>query len=1110
MKFFTYSFALLALALAPPVSALAQDDVIPYEVTDFSVKYDKAEGGFQISFTTPSKGYVYDYSTWQEVEKELTSLSKAVVSYRETEGYGNPWVPVKTIENPELNKTYSFIDKTAPKAKSLEFKAIVYNETGSQFSNAYNTVTAFGGVKPEKVTDCTVTTTLGQQPVTLKFKAPSKSIDGDDLDALDHIYIFSKYYDYSSYQYIEKEYGKVSPVTPGQDCSFILNDMALDDGENRALIRAVGPEGSSDDVEVNFYIGIDTPGKVENLTLTEQADGTYLISWDPPTKGQNNGYIGDKPLTYTVTKQGKSSTYPYPELTSGKTDCSYVYTPGETQESVKFVITAQNESGKGDPAETIETIMGPSLPLPYSETFSNQVNNYTVTSDNLWSFSHDTGDQYPASFYIAKITYADSGTTINPQGEGGFLYFRPYASTKNGKYSYNSSAIDVSTAEYVNLSFNYFNVGKSDMTIEAAIQFDNSEPLILKTIPLNETEPVEEWTTAVKGVFVPAGAKKAKIILSAIKAGEKPETIVFDDISLISADAPAKIYPASVSEFKAVYSKTDNTVTVTGKAPTLSHATLGDVHNQQLTYITCIKLYRRIGMGTDDVLIHTWTPRPGGDLEFVDDKITEFGEYSYKAITYVDQFCDYGQFLDEPVMVGQVPVDINDLTLTTNKGQAPVTVTFTVPDKANDGETLDKVTKVVVERYDSENIKWDLVKEITEGLVPGQKASCEDSDVTAGNVYQYKATVYGTAGGSLGTLGSVYVGADQPLTPTNVKAEVNSDGTVTITWEAPTAGVNNGYIDFENLTYTIQRGNGYSDYDATMLKAGVTGTTFTDETDFGDEEAVKYFVKATSAGVTGYSGISNVLIVGNPSKLPFTENFEAVWDNNISADHSTWTMQSSETSSVWAFAQLAYSIMDGQIVPQDGRGLAYAYYGPASTNERDDYLTSGNIDIAGVEHPVVEFWMYGIPDYDSTLALDVAFDRSDDFSEINKVDYRTVTEAGWTKISCPVTPPQDAKTMNIRFHAHKGEYSCSVIIDNIRVYEQTQDGLDNVSLGRLNVTTAGSTITVSGAGDSEVTVTNLAGITIARHSGDFSISVAPGTYIVSAPGHKGVKVAVGN
>lgn len=1089
-------------------TADGDEDLTPNDPSDLTVKWDNVQKAFSISFTTPTKGYYFDWNSWTSVEKPLTSLTKVVVEYRDASSYSNPWVTVKTYDNPELGKSYSFIDNTAPKGINLIFRVLAY--IGSESSDGNATVSAFGGVKPGQVTDVKAVTTLGAEPVQLTFKAPSVTADGQELTSLSKIRIYGQYYDYSKYENVEIEYGVITPVTPGQSCSFEIKNQNLSDGRQTVYITAIGDEGSGEPLSHSFYIGIDYPGLVTDLKAKEQADGKWLVSWKAPELGSNGGYFDPSNLKYKINVQGDAFSYPYPVLSSDLTECQYLYTPDFDEPTiVKFGVSAYNAKGSSSEALTSEIIISDALQLPFSETFNAQVNNGSYTSyasDHLWSSSNNAGERY-STWKIDSYTYTEQGEQVKPDGgEGAMAYIRLYNSNADGSYNYNSQKISVESKSNLELSFSYWPVGDCDMSLESSVAFDGSEPVTVHKVSFKDASESSKWVSVSKTVSVPAGAKNAVLTFSAVKSGSKVETIAIDGVSLREAGQAQNVYPASVSDFKAVYNKSENNITVTGTAPTLSHPSLGTINDQPLTYITCIKLWRRIGMGTDDVLVHTWTPSPGEKIEYVDNDITEYGEYSYKAVVYVDDYCDYGQFLDNPVMVGQIPIDINDLTITTDKGQAPVTLKFTVPATDREGEALDKVLKITVERYDADALSFVLLDELTDELVPGEVRIYQDNQVVSGETYQYRLIVYGTAGNTLGTLKSVYVGIDQPVQPANVKAFVNERGKVTVTWDTPTTGINDGYIDVEGITYTVQRGNGYSDYDAVQLKGNISGNTYEDETVFEDEEAVKYFVKATSLGITGYSGISNVLVVGQPSKLPFTENFEAVWDGNISADHTTWTMEASDGGSVWAFAELAYSMYEGQIMPQDGRGLAYAYYGPASAVERDDYLISGNIDVEGVETPTVDFWVYAIPGYDAVLALDVAFDRGN-YDEVHKIDYKDWDKEEWTLVSCPLKAPEDAEILSIRFHAHKGSNSCSVIVDNIRVYDK-ETGVSGNLTGKLDVTSRGGEIIVKGAADAQVSIVNVYGVTVASHRGDFSKAVTPGIYIVKAPGYESVKIAV--
>lgn len=132
---------------------------------------------------------------------------------------------------------------------------------------------------------------------------------------------------------------------------------------------------------------------------------------------------------------------------------------------------------------------------------------------------------------------------------------------------------------------------------------------------------------------------------------------------------------------------------------------------------------------------------------------------------------------------------------------------------------------------------------------------------------------------------------------------------------------------------------------------------------------------------------------------------------------------------------MAYTMMDGQILPLDNDGgLMYAYFGPYG-DECDSYLTSGNILVETAQQPIVRFNFYGIPGYNTELALEVSFDHGT-FEQLWYTEYsQDVAEAGWVKVDVPVDVPEGAQTMSIRFAAHKGSNPCSAIVDNVAVFD---------------------------------------------------------------------------
>lgn len=1092
--------------LAEPVQA---QSLTPNDVSNAKVEWNFEEKVFDVSFTAPETGFYYD-DYYNTVTGDLTSIDKIEVSMGQ--GYSGLKV-IKTFENVTPGQDYSFkcTDGHAGANYNFTFHAYV----GDSKSSGRWLYDCFAGGLPENIGDVEIETVKGQLPITLKFKAP-EYYKGRDIrmERLDSIRIFNEVYDWSTYQNINTNYAVLTDVKPGQDCEVSIDNPAIGSGSQSLYMQAFAPDGAGDRKSIYFYIGEDAPGMVTNIVLAEQTDGSVLVSWEAPKKGANNGYFNPEGLNYTVTLY-KNGEYSGTLLKDGLTENSLVYTPDATEPVIiAFGIKCSNANGTGSEARSGQTIVGPALTLPFMDGF-NKTEGYNNTSDHVWSNRSNSIDNYPPTWRYGNTSYLSDAnyTQVKPQsGEGGFAFINLYSSSLNADYSLVSSKIDVAGKTQLDLGFSYYHVEYSNTKLGVGVSFDGGASFIdVYTADFNTKSTDTGWKNILKTVDVPASATYVFIRLNCTKTGESHlEPTIVDEITLKETGSAAVVYPASVSDFQAVYNKAEGNVTVSFKAPTLSHASLGEVHGQPLESITRIELFRQIGYSNDYSLIKTFeNPAPGEEITYADTDLAVGGEYYYKAVVYVENCCDYGMFLNNPVMVGQIPVDVNDLVATCDGGMAPVYLKFTAPVKDNQGNDLDEITRIYVQTYNNSRYIWEDL-DVIENVTPGQKVVYTDNTVSTGQTARYRVIVGGTAGNSYGTEVSVYVGLDTPLAPSNVVATVNPDNTITITWDAPTEGANGGYIDVENLVYTVLRGNGYSDYDATVIKEGLNATEFTDPTEFTEETIVKYFVKATNKGFTGSSQASNTVAVGPASALPFVENFDVKNTRGyVTAEHSTWTTTSSDGSGYWEYAEMAY-LADGQVTPVEGGiGLAYVYYGPYTTYERDDYLTSGNIDVEYVTSAELVFWSYGSPDYNSSLAAEVAYDKSGEFTEIVKMSNEyDVADAGWIKYTETIAIPEGAKTLQLRFHAHKGNNSTSIAIDNISLSALTV-GVENVATGNICVTAAHGAIIVGGAADADaVHVYTASGMTVYSGNGNVTLPVAPGFYIVKAGNAPAVKVCV--
>lgn len=207
-------------------------------------------------------------------------------------------------------------------------------------------------------------------------------------------------------------------------------------------------------------------------------------------------------------------------------------------------------------------------------------------------------------------------------------------------------------------------------------------------------------------------------------------------------------------------------------------------------------------------------------------------------------------------------------------------VTFTAPTKTYDGTSdlsgsLDY--EVVVNRTDT-------VKGTT---TPGASVSVPVTAQKEG-MLSLAVRTKNDVGYSPFVRTSHYVGYDKPVAPTNVKFEMGEGNKATVTWTAPTATVNGGYLG--DLTYDVCR---ISATDTVKVASDLRATTFTETLPEGPMASYTYGVVAKNLSKASDMALSNGLVVGQAIEVPFFDDF--LTDINLytvidaNGDGSTWS-----------------------------------------------------------------------------------------------------------------------------------------------------------------------------------------------------------------------------
>lgn len=203
------------------------------------------------------------------------------------------------------------------------------------------------------------------------------------------------------------------------------------------------------------------------------------------------------------------------------------------------------------------------------------------------------------------------------------------------------------------------------------------------------------------------------------------------------------------------------------------------------------------------------------------------------------------------------PARVTELVVTpAANGASQATITWTNPKQTFQLQNLTELTGVKIYR-DGELIETVATTEA------GAKMSFTDTDVPSA-MHTYRLVPYNAAGDGLYREYTEFVGQDIPSFVGNLYAETNLDQ-ATISWSAPTIGVNGGWINSSELRYTVYRGT-------YKIADKITDTKITDTSN--EYKAYEYrVVPSTNAG----DGTSSKIVVafGPAVELPYVNQLDS-------------------------------------------------------------------------------------------------------------------------------------------------------------------------------------------------------------------------------------------
>lgn len=198
------------------------------------------------------------------------------------------------------------------------------------------------------------------------------------------------------------------------------------------------------------------------------------------------------------------------------------------------------------------------------------------------------------------------------------------------------------------------------------------------------------------------------------------------------------------------------------------------------------------------------------------------------------------------------------------KGGLSGTVSFKTPEKLFDGTSGSGSL--------SYSVLIDNQEVATASCQWGQNVSVNIEEVAAGEHF-LKVRCLNDAGRGAKATQRLFLGADNPSMPENVKAKFENDK-FTVTWSPVTTGAKGGYIDPSEVTYTVKVKPGNE-----VVATVKADTTVTFSYAAASSTQYHFEVTATYNELSSQPGISNNVVAG-----AFTPPYSVTFENQSDAD----------------------------------------------------------------------------------------------------------------------------------------------------------------------------------------------------------------------------------
>ncbi|MCM1066675.1 MAG: choice-of-anchor J domain-containing protein [Muribaculaceae bacterium] len=422
-------------------------------------------------------------------------------------------------------------------------------------------------------------------------------------------------------------------VTPGQEVSV---DATLTEGAHGFTVFVSNEAGEGPRTGYSWYVGIDGPAAVGDLTLSSNALDEPVISWTAPTVGRNGGYIDPAQLTYKVVRQPEAVTVAENIRTTTFTD------KGKFKaQQVFYTVQAFCAGREGAEASTAEGLYGTGSELPVTWTFDTEDDFKLCTAIDA---NGDADTQYHWGYWLYSPTFsytekydAAAAYVFGQEVADDWLFMPPFTAEQGKLYRVTFRTINTGSPERLAVTAGPAAAIASQTVILPANNYNNKE---------YATYTADFRASASGNYYVGFHCTSAK------KAGY----LLIDDVcvdEIPDTSAPAAVGSLTVTADPSGALK----ATVAFTAPTTNAA------GSALDALTRIDIFR----GNDNTVLHSFAaPVKGAALSWTDNDAIE-GINTYRVVAY--NASGAGEKAMASTYVGyDLPTAVTELTLVEEGG----------------------------------------------------------------------------------------------------------------------------------------------------------------------------------------------------------------------------------------------------------------------------------------------------------------------------------------------------------------------------------------------------------------------------------------------------------